>query len=56
MLLFAETLGTVMMLRRRYDVPKITADAILFREIQYKKMDILLFQQHFLYDFGWNMR
>ena len=32
-----------MTLWRRYDVRKYTTDAILFREIQCKKMDILMF-------------
>ena len=32
-----------MTLWRRYDVLKYTADAILFREIQCKKMDSLMF-------------
>ena len=41
--LFVKTLRTVMTLWRRYDVRKITADAILFREIQFKKMDNLTF-------------
>ena len=36
--LFAETLRTVMSLWRRYDVRKYTANAILFREIQCKKV------------------
>ena len=33
---------------------KITADAILFREIQCKKTDISMFWQSFQCDFGWN--
>ena len=43
--LFVKTLRrpTVMTLRRRYDVRKYTADAILFREIQCKKMGNLMF-------------
>ena len=32
-----------MTLGRRYVVQKYTADAILFREIQFKKMDNLMF-------------
>ena len=32
-----------MTLWRRYDVKQYTADAILFREIQWKKMDNLMF-------------
>ena len=32
-----------MTLWRRYDIRKYTADAILFREIQCKKMDKLMF-------------
>ena len=31
------------MLRRGYGVQKFTADSILFREIQSKKLDILMF-------------
>ena len=37
-----------------YDVRKYTADAILFGEIQCKKMGNLMFQQRFQYKFGWN--
>ena len=37
-----------------YDVRKYTADAILFREIQCKKMDNLMFQQRFQCEFSWN--
>ena len=37
-----------------YDVRKYTADAILFREIQCKKMDNLKFWQHFQCELGWN--
>ena len=44
MFLFAKTLHTVMTLCRRYDVRKYTADAILFREIQCKKMEKIMFQ------------
>ena len=33
----------------RYDLQKFDADTILFREIQCKKMDILMFEQHYLY-------
>ena len=40
---FAKKLRMVMMLWRRYDVRKYTADAISFREIQCKKMDNLMF-------------
>ena len=54
MFLFAKTLHTVMTLWRRYDVRKYTADAILFREIQCKKMDNLMFKQRFLCELGWN--
>ena len=43
MLLFVKTLVTTMMLLRRYDVQKFTVDAILFREIQCKEMDIVMF-------------
>ena len=38
-----KTLRTVMTLWRRYNVRKFTADTILFREIQCKKMDISMF-------------
>ena len=41
MFLFAKTLRMVMTLRQRYNIRKYTADAILFREIQSKKMDNL---------------
>ena len=51
---FAKTLRTVMTLWRRYDVRKYTADAILFRETQCKKIDNLMFQQRFQCEFGWN--
>ena len=37
--LFVKLLRTVMMLGGSYDIRKFTADAILFREIQCKKMD-----------------
>ena len=43
MLLFAKTLRMAMILWQRYDVRKLTVDAILFGEIQCKKMDILMF-------------
>ena len=43
MLLFAKTLHTAMMLWRRYDVQKFTVNTILIREIQCKKMEILMF-------------
>ena len=39
----AKTLSTVMTLWRRYDVLKCTAKVILFRKIQCKKMDNLMF-------------
>ena len=54
MFLFAKTLHTVMTLWRRYDVRKNTADVILFREIQWKKMDNLMFKQRFRCELGWN--
>ena len=38
-----ENVATVIKLWRRYDVQKYTADAILFREIQRKEMDNLMF-------------
>ena len=37
-----------------YDVRKFTANAILFREIQCKKRDILMYLQPFQCEFGWN--
>ena len=51
---FAKTLRTVMTLWRRYDVRKYTADVILFREIQCKKMDNLMFKQRFQCELSWN--
>ena len=39
---------------RRYDVRKFTVHAILFREIQCKKMDISMFELRFQCEFGWN--
>ena len=38
----------------RCDVRKYTADAILFRSIQCKKMDNLMFEQRFQCELGWN--
>ena len=43
MLLFSKTLRTAMTLRQRNDVRKFTVDAILWRKIQCKKRDILMF-------------
>ena len=37
-----------------FDVRKYTANAILFREIQCKKMDNLMFQQRSQCELGWN--
>ena len=54
MFLFAKTLCTVMALWRRYDVRKYTDHAILFREIQCKTIDNLLFKQRFQCKLGWN--
>ena len=53
-ILFAKTLCTVMTLWPRYDFENFTADAILFREIQCKKMDNLMFEHGFQFIFGWN--
>ena len=53
MFLFTKTLRTVMKLWRRYEVRKWTASAILFRDIQCKKMDSLTFQQRFGCELGW---
>ena len=39
---FAKTLRKVMMLWQRYNINKFTAEAILFSEIQCKKMHILM--------------
>ena len=36
------------------EAQKLDADAILFTEIQCKKMDILMFKGRFQYGFGWN--
>ena len=52
MFLFA--LRMAMTLLRPYDLRKITADAILLRETQSKKMGILMFWQHFQCEFGLN--
>ena len=41
--LVRKTLHTVMTFWRRYDIRKYTADVILFKEIQCKKMDNLMF-------------
>ena len=38
-----ESLRKAMTLWRRFDFRKFTADAILFRDIQCKKMDLLMF-------------
>ena len=54
MFLFAKTLRTVMTLWQRYAVRKYTSDAILFREIQCKKMENLMFKQRFQCELGWN--
>ena len=48
-----KTLCTVITLWRCYANLKFTADAILFREIQCKKMDILMFWQLFWCKFSW---
>ena len=40
--------------KRCCDVRKLTADAILFKEIQCKKTDILMFYQRFQCKYGWN--
>ena len=39
----AKTLRMAVMLCLRYDIQKFIVDAILFREIQCKKRDILMF-------------
>ena len=54
MFLFAKTLRTVKTLLRRYDVRKYTANAILFREIQCKKMENSMFEQRFQCELVWN--
>ena len=46
MLMYAKTLSVSMTLWRRYDVRNFDADVILFREIQCKKRDILMFKRH----------
>ena len=38
----------------RNDVRMFDADAILLREIQCKKTDIVMFRRRFQYGFGWN--
>ena len=38
----------------RNDVQKFDPDAILFREIQCKKTDILMLKRRFQCDLGWN--
>ena len=43
-----------MTLWRLYDVRNFTADASLFKEIQCKKMDNLMFEQRFQCELGWN--
>ena len=43
-LLFAKTLRASMTLLRRNDVRKFDAEAILLREFQCKKIDILMFK------------
>ena len=55
MLLFTKTLHLSMMLWRRNDVQKFDTDAILFREIQCKKRDILMFKRHFQCGLVWNL-
>ena len=54
MFLFTKTLRASMTLRRRNEVRKFDADAILFGEIQCKKRDILRFKRRFQCGFGWN--
>ena len=39
---------------QHYDVRKYKGNTILFREIQCKKMNNLMFQQRFQYELGWN--
>ena len=53
--LFAKTLQVSMTLWRCNDIQKFDADAILFREIQCKKMDILMFKQCFQCVFEWKL-
>ena len=43
-----------MTLWRHNDVRKFDADAILFREVQYKKRDILMFKRRFQCGYDWN--
>ena len=54
MLLFPKTLRASMTVWRCYDVRKFETDAILFREIQCKKRDILMFKRCFQCGLGWN--
>ena len=51
--LLAKTSRTSMTLLRRNDVRKFDADAILFREMQCKKMDILMFKRRFQCGLVW---
>ena len=48
------TLPASMTLWWHHDVRKFDAEAILFWEIQCKKMDILMFKQRFQCGLGWN--
>ena len=54
MLLFAKTLRVSVMLWRGYDVRKFDMDAILLREIQCKKRDILMLKRCFQCGLSWN--
>ena len=52
--LFVKRLPTPITLWKSNDFRKFDADAILFWDIQWKKMDILMFKQCFQYGFGWD--
>ena len=52
--MFAKMLHTSMTLWRRNDVQKFDADAIFFREIKCKKMNISMFKQRFQCGLGCN--
>ena len=51
---FAKTLRMSMTLWRNNDIQKFDPDAILFREIQCKKMYIVMFKRPFQCGLGWN--
>ena len=54
MLLLAKALHTSMMFWQDNEVQKFGADAILFREIKCKKMDIFMFKRCYQCVICWN--